>query len=216
MVSIAIHTIEPAIRVSTSGENHRPSGAAPAADASSVIECPAANATMIGAMARTLRNGTTRQIRNSTSSVPWRHRTNPSSTKLPRRLIPARVETHETGVPGVVERPLLSLRREKVQHGGRVDSEPRQPRMNRKLRTRRLNPIFEQRVNDGLRPVQPGSGGQPWTGDVRESGAYRRTSDPPAARAPRRHDAAPGSCASVLVEIELCAIQSIALSASSG
>jgi hypothetical protein len=61
MFSSAMYRMEAAMRVSTSGENHRAPGARPTAEAMRVIECATVKPVTTGISPLTLRKGITRQ-----------------------------------------------------------------------------------------------------------------------------------------------------------
>src|SRR6185295_4621850 len=82
-LSTATYRIDIATSVTTSGANHDRLGAMPNADAMKVIDSAATNDPTIATTSRGLRNGTTRQSRNSTSSTPLSRYVNPIEANAP-------------------------------------------------------------------------------------------------------------------------------------
>ena len=57
----------------------------------------------------------------------------PSVHESPRRLVPARIQPHQAGIAGQLERALRAGRRLVAQHGDDADAEARERRMDRKV-----------------------------------------------------------------------------------
>ena len=116
-----MYTIDAAISTSMSGGNQSASGAKPAADAMSVIECATVNAVTIATSGRIRRNGITRHSREQ-QMVDARRGCARSRARRSASAawIPARIEAHEPGIAEVFEVALAACGRQKAEHRGRA------------------------------------------------------------------------------------------------
>ena len=70
-----------------------------------------------------------------------------------RGLVPAGIERDPSRVPGVLVEPLASIGRQEAQYGRNPHPQPFEAGQDGKIRTIRRDPVFEQRVQHHLLPV---------------------------------------------------------------
>ena len=70
-----------------------------------------------------------------------------------RGLVPARIECDAAGVTGVLVQPLAACRGQEAQDGRDPHAQPFEAGQDGKLRTIRCDPVFEQRVQHHLLPI---------------------------------------------------------------
>ncbi len=82
-------------------------------------------------------------------------------------LVPPRIERNHAGVAFELERADRAARRQEAENRDRPDAEARKARVDGKSRPIRLNRIFEQNIEQALRPEKVGVVGQLRSGQMR-------------------------------------------------